>query len=417
VVNQRSTRWPLWLAIGTAFLLRLTISVPWSGRAPEDPDNYLPLARSLASGRGLARPDGQPTAYRPPLYPVMLVPLTLFPLGTLPWGVALLHATLGAGTVGLTWRAASRWGLSSARAEVASAIVALDPVLVARSGSVMTETLAAFLLTGALASLADARGPSRRDSLWAGLWFGLAALCRPSTLVVALAVGAACLWRSPAPGRWRFGWMALIVFATLLPWAVRNALIFGEPVWTTTHGGHTLALANNPTYYHEVLDGPTDAVWSGPGQRVWFEKITLETVGMTEPEADRFLRREALRLARERPGDFLRASAKRLGRFCGVAPSSAVYGRTTRLATAAWTVPLWLAVVVALVNRETWRWPPIAAVAAVLALSMVHAFYWTDMRMRAPIVPALALLAARAVLPLKGVPRAADGPARGDPGP
>ncbi len=32
--------------------------------------------------------------------------------------------------------------------------------------------------------------------------------------------------------------------------------LFGEPVWTTTHGGHTLALANNPVYYAEVVNGP-----------------------------------------------------------------------------------------------------------------------------------------------------------------
>ena len=30
----------------------------------------------------------------------------------------------------------------------------------------------------------------------------------------------------------------------------------------------------------------------------------------------------------------------------------------------------------------------------VIGLTVVHAFYWTDLRMRAPIVPALALIAA-----------------------
>ena len=39
----------------------------------DDPDNYLPMARSLASGDGFSF-KGRPTAYRPPLYPLVLVP-------------------------------------------------------------------------------------------------------------------------------------------------------------------------------------------------------------------------------------------------------------------------------------------------------------------------------------------------------
>ena len=39
----------------------------------DDPDNYLPLARSLAAGDGFAL-KGRLTAYRPPLYPMLLAP-------------------------------------------------------------------------------------------------------------------------------------------------------------------------------------------------------------------------------------------------------------------------------------------------------------------------------------------------------
>ena len=75
----------------------------------DDPDNYLPLARSLAAGDGFVQ-RGRATAYRPPLYPLMLAPLVSktgevsFP------GIALLHLGLGAGTVWLTAKAAARFG-------------------------------------------------------------------------------------------------------------------------------------------------------------------------------------------------------------------------------------------------------------------------------------------------------------------
>jgi hypothetical protein len=201
----------------------------------------------------------------------------------------------------------------------------------------------------------------------------------------------------------------------MVPWVWRNARVIGEPVLTTTHGGYTLALANNPVYYEEVLNGPPGAVWSGPRQQAWWERVNRELAGLPEGEADRRLRAAALRLAFDRPGDFLRASLARLGRFWGLAPAPGIYPWWLRLATAVWTAPLWIALVIGLASRETWRWPRVAAAATIAALSAVHAVYWTDLRMRAPVVPAIALVAASgrlARLRNRGEARAsASGPA------
>ncbi len=144
----------------------------------------------------------------------------------------------------------------------------------------------------------------------------------------------------------------------LSPWALRNALVVGEPVWTTTHGGYTLALANNPAYYADVLNGPPGAVWSGPNQDAWIRSINAATAG-PEPSrhADRLLRGRAVDFARDHPSDFVRASLARLGRFWGVMPSAAVYPTRLRWATAAWTAPVWVAVGLGLARRTTWQWP------------------------------------------------------------
>jgi 4-amino-4-deoxy-L-arabinose transferase-like glycosyltransferase len=366
--------------------------VPEFGRL-DDPDNYLPLARSLAAGRGFVV-NGRPTAYRPPLYPLVLAPLVAALGDRLAWGVAALHLALGAATVWLTAAAAARWGWSRAEVVATAAIVAFDPVLVAQARMVMTETLTACLLAAALAALTL---QGSRGVALGGCAFGLAALCRPSTLPAA-ALAAVAAGLTP-PGGWRARLARALVLAaataaTLAPWAWRNTRALGEPVWTTTHGGYTLALANNPVYYAEVVDGPPGAVWSGPNQRRWFESVNLRTAGMTEPEADRALRGDALRLVRDRPRDFARASLARLGRFWSVAPSAAVYPRWLRAATALWTAPLWVALAAGLARRDLWRWPRTAAPLVILALSAVHTVYWTDARMRAPAVPAITLVAA-----------------------
>ena len=387
--------------LAVALVARLAVMGPALRRPLEDPDNYRPLARSLAQGRGYryrANPSApaRPTAYRPPLYPLLLAPIEAT------WGdradpaILALHLAFGLATAGLTVVAARRWGLSGPRSLAAGLVVALDPVLVAQGRAVMTETLAALLIAASLASLA---GRSRWSPALGGLLLGLAGLCRPSLLPGAGLVVLARAVVEPGAIRHRVGAALPILVAlalTPLPWAIRNWVALGEPVATSTHGGYTLALANNDYYYDDVLNGPPGAVWSGPGQRAWAVEISRATSGLGEPAADRWLSRSALRTIAARPRDFARASMARLGRFWGVVPSGAVYPRSLRWATAAWTLPLWAAALVGLSRRGLWRWPAVAAPMLVLGLSTVHAAYWTDLRMRAPIVPALALVAAGA---------------------
>jgi 4-amino-4-deoxy-L-arabinose transferase-like glycosyltransferase len=373
---------------------RLATAAPWLGRL-EDPDNYLRLAGALAAGRGFVW-DGRPTAYRPPLYPMVLAPLVAAFGGGVPlgWAIAAMHAGLGAVTVWLTARTARRWVLGPGRALAAAIVVAFDPVLVSQSRMVMTETLTAFLLAASLAALA--RGGPRGAAL-GGLALGLSALCRPSTLPAAGLIVAAAMFVGPgarAERIYRGAIVGLTTVAVLTPWALRNARVLGEPVWTTTHGGYTLALANNSTYYAEVLDGPPGAVWSGANQKRWFDAIGPTVAGLSEPAADRRLRDSALAFVRRRPRDFARATVARLCRFWSVVPAGAVYPDWVRALVALWTVPLWIALVAGLARPETWWWPRITASLWLLALTAVHAVYWTDMRMRAPLVPAIALIAA-----------------------
>lgn len=361
----------------------------------DDPDNYLPLARSVAAGQGFVL-NGRPTAYRPPLYPILLAPIVRV-LGDRPdLGIAVLHLILGAATVGLTALAARRWGVSPWRAAAAAWIVALDPVLAWQARSVMTETPSAALVAAILASLAD---PRRKSDVLSGVLLGLAGLCRPSLLPAGLLTlpALAALADGLVWARLRRALViSAVVLVVLAPWALRNALLFGEPVWATTHGGYTLALANNEVYYRDVLLGPPGRVWTGDDQWRWWDSVNRATSGMTEPQADRFLRDGVVRLARQRPATFLSACLDRLGRFWSPAPAGAVYGRAVRLATAAWTVPLWIALALGLWRRGLWRWPAITAPIQLIGLSLVHSLYWTDLRMRAPILPAIALIAATA---------------------
>jgi 4-amino-4-deoxy-L-arabinose transferase-like glycosyltransferase len=390
-------RWhrnPLWAIVLLAVVLRGAVMSQKSG-AFDDPDNYLPLALSVASGNGFVL-HGNATAYRPPLYPLMLASLAWNKREVSFPAIVLLHIGLGAATVWLTAKAAHQSLQSNLRANVAAFLVACDPVLLWQSRSVMTETPAAFLLALGFAGLSR---PAWRGPLFGGLAFGLAALCRPSMLPGSLLLIPATALARPGSFSVRLPRACLLAVSLLIvlsPWAIRNFLELGEPIWTTTHGGYTLALANNPVYYRDVLNGPPGRVWTGNDQWLWADSITRQTAGMSEPDADRYLRNQVLSLAREQPADFARATLARLGHFWSLAPVASVYPAAARIATLLWTIPLFLALAIGLFQPSGWTWPRIAAPLAILGLTIVHAFYWTDLRMRAPIVPAIALVAAGA---------------------
>ncbi|MEW4569135.1 dolichyl-phosphate-mannose-protein mannosyltransferase [Tautonia sp. JC769] len=384
------------LLIGLAFRAALMLS--FRLEPPGDPDNYLPLARSLADGQGFRIAD-RPTAYRPPLYPLALAPgVAGLGLPATAW-VAALHLISGAAAITLTGLAAHRWGCPDRATALAMLVVAIDPVLASQTRGVMTEPLAAALVAALLASV----GPvvAIGGALRTGLLAGLAALCRPSLLPASLLIVAALAILSP--GRWprrasRAGIMLAALAATMAPWAIRNALVLGSPVWTTTHGGYTLYLANNSAYYDDVLAGSMP-VWTGANQARWFAEVNRLADGMPEPQADRWFRRQAVQVMLDRPAEAARASLERIGRFWAVAPSSAVYGRGLRWLTAAWTIPVWGLLGLGLLRRSSWQWPRVAAPLALLSLALVHSLYWTDLRMRAPVVPAIALIVAGVTAP------------------
>jgi hypothetical protein len=109
------------------------------------------------------------------------------------------------------------------------------------------------------------------------------------------------------------------------------------------------------------------------------------------------------------PAGFARATGVRLGRFWSLSPHLATHAKSqaaeqpaglerasTRWLIASWYLAEFALALVGLVaaakspNRATW----LAGVLLVVVLSVVHSVYWSDLRMRAPAMPVVALLAA-----------------------
>lgn len=345
-----------------------------------------------------------PTAYRPPLYPCVLAPCVA--LGSASRvAVALVHVALGLGTVWLTYRLGLVCGLGRA-AWLAAVLVACDPILLAQSTLVMTETLATLLAVASLVWLTrTVQSGKESDAIIAGACVGLAILCRPTFLPWALVVALAWPFIAvTAKSRVRLGLaLAAPTALVLMPWAVRNQVHFGRPIVTTTHGGYTLLLANNPDFYEYLRSAPWGAVWENKElDRAWAAKAPRGTQA-DEVRADQLAYREAIQNIRNEPGMFCYACLVRVGRLFGVVPHQLARDESIGRRWLRYGVGLWYAVELALaalgvavllkrVRRgedHSMEW--MRMVSLVVCFTAVHAVYWTDMRMRAPLMPAIAL--------------------------
>ena len=171
----------------------------------DEPDERPEPSSSVRTPNPEKAPWKTPTAYRPPLYPVVLSNLAAGDGMQISLAkVAGLQLLLGVGTVWLTWATARRLQIGNCKLQIANVgdggpapaagwshptimplvagvIVACDPILLNQSALVMTETLAAFLAILALWCLA--RFDGQRSWFNAGLAggaMGLAVLCRPT---------------------------------------------------------------------------------------------------------------------------------------------------------------------------------------------------------------------------------------------
>lgn len=203
--------------------------------AASDAYQYWELATSVSHGDGVSMQFpglyDHPSAFRPPVYPVLLGSVMAV-FGTSVVVGQVLNVVIGLVVVALAWEVTRRIGGQRA-ALVAGLAVALFPPLVANDLVLLTEPLSLALLLGAFLFLFD------RNWIGAGAITGLLVLTRPSAQFLVLAFGAWLLWRAG----WRRA-LGMVAVAALVvaPWVVRNWIQLGEPVLVTSNGFNLAAI-------------------------------------------------------------------------------------------------------------------------------------------------------------------------------
>lgn len=398
---------------------------------------------------GEAAEPPRPTAYRPPLYPWLLSWLA-YGEGQVPiFSVAGLHLCLGLGTIWATWSVARRlqlgWpALSAVLITVDPLLLRASQLVMTETLAACLAMFAWRMWLGVYPSVAGCLvapassgcgcdGPGKVRSLrqWLsllglGLLCGLSVLARPTAGpgVAGIAVGILCC----SSACWKRRLNDTLIFSGLVaacvaPWMLRNWAELGQPLWATTHGGYTLLLANNPQLYsHFEKHGPSrawDATefhrrWSlrdAPGLTVGPEQAEYWNVALDlDPSSwssqhdnsgqgdsvvgeladDRRAYEAAWATIERQPALFAWSSVYRVGWLWALWPHTD--SRLARWGIGLWYGSLFLAACWGLarqLQRLGWHvwlrqwWLPLSLG---VSLTLVHAVYWSNMRMRAPVM-------------------------------
>lgn len=227
--------------------LGLRADYAWQGRAPVfDAVAYGRIAQSLDEDRGftLGREATQPASNYSPGLPLFAASLYKLSGDVHQRFARIVLALLGALSVLFTYLIGRR--LSSPGAGLIGAFaVAIYPAFLEYQGMLMSEPLAAALLSGSVLAILWAADRRNRSAwLLPGALLGATAMVRPEYLAVAFVLALVVFTRH-ARANWRLSLaQAAILLAgaavVLAPWTIRNALALDRFVPISTGGGQVL---------------------------------------------------------------------------------------------------------------------------------------------------------------------------------
>jgi hypothetical protein len=301
-----------------------------------DAEDYHGLATRLVEGRGYVNAAYVPTAWRPPGYPVFLA--GVYKIAGVSFQRATVVQVIVGGLTVLMLTALGAMILDWPRALIAGVIAAVYPAFVWLPRLLLSENLSLFLLLLSLGAMILYLRTSRM--VWI-IVFGV--LCALNTLVrganlflpIVVAFGLLIVWlrnrgaategrpyKNPAlqesPSRFCRGgppWpphliapllaMTVAFIVTLLPWTIRNYLVFHQPIPIATQDGLTLY----GSYFPPEKNGRL--IWGTLPGHEDPAILAAEQIG-NEVSASRYLNQLTLQRLRENPGFFFRLIPSKL---------------------------------------------------------------------------------------------------------
>lgn len=397
----------MWLPVAIAALIQALLFFTFE--QPEiavDSASYMAQAESLAATGAALNARGEPDTVRTPGYPLFLAAFLVTHLGYP--GAIVAQRLLWIFVVFASTRACYQLTRDAVAATVAGVVMAIDLPALQATNSVLTETLAAALVSVTLWQTYQANRTQRlRDALLAGVLAGATAWVRPVAILLAVPLALALVIAGSRQFRYRAA--AALVATSLVvsgAWVARNYVQTGVATFSTIssinlllyRAAGTLAIrdpggvdANIQRRQHELEATACAAAESRFGSKCDAVPITLRAT-LYDDIAMPIILGDPVGTAMQAGRAFVMimfgGGANMLAGISGIAESSA------RLLAFAYTVPLALLACAGLVYW--WRIDRLAAMLMLFAIAyLVFMSLGTEAysRFRVPFLPLYAMLA------------------------
>jgi hypothetical protein len=262
-----------------------------------DEGDYYTIANNLVHGHGYSLDGMNPTAFRPPGYPLLLA--LFIALGANVVVLRALNFIMLATSMLLLYRFVhkrSNWVGAAAAPILCAAYV----VFFYTAGTLYPQTLAGVLLVTVVVLLASKRLGWLASGLLLGLLFGWLALSVVHFLFSCIVVA---VWMLVARTEWRLSSrvgavtvMTVVTVSMVGIWVLRNESVLGAPV-LTTNGGITL------------LHGNSEKAGYNSGASTDISAYMPRDTGLTELQLDRYYQRRAVDYIRSNKGRAIRMYA------------------------------------------------------------------------------------------------------------
>jgi 4-amino-4-deoxy-L-arabinose transferase-like glycosyltransferase len=237
------------LILGLLLRLGLAWTLRNSTPAPDAVDEYIPIAQNVLAGIGFVNGAGDPDIIRGPVYPLLIAAAQLISKESL-LPLLIFQALLDTLTAWLVIRLTRRLFGESA-AFWGAPLYALNPLAIYACGLAVPESLFTCLLTASLVFLL--RGLDQRKA-WplamSGVLLGLATLCRSTPLLLIVPWGLMAWWTiRGVEGLKRAVLLGAACGLVILPWTIRNAVVFHEFIPVVANGGSNLYAGSERAFW------------------------------------------------------------------------------------------------------------------------------------------------------------------------
>lgn len=235
--------YPIVIIFFIALVIRLAYAVKSNEMPSADAVRYDALGLSLAQGKGYVDLNGKPCSFYPPFYPAFLSVVYLI-FGHNYLAVRIIQSIIGSFSCVLIWLIAKT--LINNKAGIIAGMVSVIYFPFIKSAELLsTELLFTFLLL--LVTLFLVKAPKSLEGkkiAVLGVLLGIAVLTKATMLLYILfIVPMFFFWRGKRTFMYAFKkYVVMFIFfaMSILPWTIRNFIVYHKIVPIATQGGITL---------------------------------------------------------------------------------------------------------------------------------------------------------------------------------